>query len=171
MHRTVPRPRPWGRPDLPERPPPTAARAQQPITSFFERATPEEAAEQAAERMEADAAAAEERKAAQAEAAANAPPKRAPGHPRFAALPLKPLPKPHPDGASNAKADWWQPALILPILREVALRQNFATAVGALAYRFPTIYGALAPTKPLSEVTVRLWFRAPTPSCFGQLRV
>jgi hypothetical protein len=81
----------------------------------------------------------------QAEAAANAPPKRAPG---------RPLPKPHPDGASKL---WWQPALILPILREV-LRQNFATAVGALAYRFPTIYGALAPTKPLSEVTVRLWF-------------
>ncbi len=46
----------------------------------------------------------------------------------------------------------------MPILREVALRQNFATAVGALARRFPTIYGALAPTKPLSEVTVRLWF-------------
>ncbi len=46
----------------------------------------------------------------------------------------------------------------MPILREVALQQNFATAVGALAYRFPTIYGALAPTKPLSEVTVRLWF-------------
>jgi hypothetical protein len=38
------------------------------------------------------------------------------------------------------------------------LGQNFATAVGALAYRFPTIYGALAPTKPLSEVAVRLWF-------------
>jgi hypothetical protein len=60
MRHTVPRPRPWGRPDLPERPRPTAARAQQPITCSFERATPEEAAEQAAERMEADAAAAEE---------------------------------------------------------------------------------------------------------------
>ncbi len=93
--------------------------------------------------MEADAAAAEERKASQAEAAANAPPKWAPGRPRkllgFAALPLKPVPKLQPEGASKPKADWWQPALILPILREVALRQNFATAVGALAYRFPTI--------------------------------
>jgi hypothetical protein len=103
MRRTVPRPRPWGLPHLPERPRATAARAQQPITSFFERATPEEAAEQAAERMEADAVSAEERKASQAEAAANAPPKRAPGRPRkllgFAALPLKPVPKPQPEGA------------------------------------------------------------------------
>ncbi len=45
-----------------------------------------------------------------------------------------------------------------PSLHEVALRQNFATAVGAPAYRFPTTNGALAPTKPLSEATVRLWF-------------
>jgi hypothetical protein len=92
--------------------------------------------------MEADAAA-EERKASQAEAAANAPTKWAPGRPRkllgFAALPLKPVPNLQPEGASKPKADWWQPPLILPILREFALRQNFATAVVALAHRFPTL--------------------------------
>jgi hypothetical protein len=76
----------------------------------------------------------------------------------FAALPLKPLPKPHPEGASKPNADWWAAALILPILREVGGTLNIATAIGNLVYRFPTIYGRLAPTKPLNVVTVRLWF-------------
>jgi hypothetical protein len=81
-----------------------------------------------AERMEAIAAAAEEAREAREEEAANGPPKRAPGRPRklpvFAAQ-QKPVPKPPPDrGASKPRGDWWRPELILPVLREVALRRS-----------------------------------------------
>jgi hypothetical protein len=55
-----------------------SARAQQPITGFFKKATAAEAAEQAAARMEAIAAAAEEAR----EEARGPPPKRVPGRPR-----------------------------------------------------------------------------------------
>ena len=137
-----------------------SARAQQPITGFFKKAT---AAEQAAARMEAIAAAAEE--AREEAAASGPPPKRAPGRPRklvlglLAALEKPPAPKPPPDrGASKPRGDWWHPALIWPILREVAMRGCFATAVAGLVDRFPAVYGALAPTKPLNEDTVRRWF-------------
>ncbi len=60
----------------------------------------------------------------------------------------KPLaPKPPPDrGASKPRGDWWRPELIWPILREVATRGCFATAVAGLVDRFPVVYGALAPT-------------------------
>jgi hypothetical protein len=70
--------------------------------------------------MEAIAAAAEE---AREEEAANGPPKL----PVFAAQP---------------KPDWWRPELILPVLREVATRGCFATAVAGLVDRFPVVYGA-----------------------------
>ncbi len=48
--------------------------------------------------------------------------------------------------------------MILPVLREVALRGCYATAVEALTFLYPTIYGVLAPTKPLNEDTVRRWY-------------
>ena len=140
------------------------ASAQQSITGFFQKATAAEAAEQAAARMEAIAAAAEEAREAREEAAASGPPPKRPGRPRklelglLAALP-KPAPMPPPEGgASKPQGDWWHPALIWPILREVALRGSFATAVSELIHRFPAIYGALAATKPLSVITVRKWY-------------
>jgi hypothetical protein len=140
------------------------ASAQKPITGFFKKATAAEAAEQAAARMEAIAAAAEEAREAREEAAASGPPPKRPGRPRklelglLAALP-KPAPMPPPEGgASKPQGDWWHPALIWPILREVALRGSFATAVSELIHRFPAIYGALAATKPLSVITVRKWY-------------
>ncbi len=34
----------------------------------------------------------------------------------------------------------------------------YATAVEALTFLYPTIYGVLAPTKPLNEDTVRRWY-------------
>jgi hypothetical protein len=112
--------------------------------------------------MEAIAAAAEEAREAREEAAASGPLR--PGRPRklelglLAALP-KPAPMPPPEGgASKPQGDWWHPALIWPILREVALRGSFATAVSELIHRFPAIYGALAATKPLSVITVRKWY-------------
>jgi hypothetical protein len=72
------------------------------------------------------------------------------------ALEKPPAPKPPPDrGASKPRGDWWRPELIWPILREVATRGCFATAVAGLVDRFPVVYGALAPTKPLNEDSER----------------
>ena len=145
-----------------------SARAQQPITGFFKKAT---AAEQAAARMEAIAAAAEEAR----EEASGPPPKRVPGRPRklvlglLAALEKPPAPEPPPDrGASKPRGDWWHPALIWPILREVAMRGCFATAVAGLVDRFPGESGGggggdgrvvrllqgVRPHRGLAEVTV-----------------
>ncbi len=55
----------------------------------------------------------------------------------------------------QARGGWWRSELIWPILCEVATRGCFATAVAGLVDRFPVVYGALAPTKPLNEDTVR----------------
>jgi hypothetical protein len=92
----------------------------------------------------------------------NEPPKRAPrrrklGLGLLAALPKPPVPKPPPVGsASKPQGDWWHPALIWPILREVAMRGCSATAVAGLVNRFPPVYGALARTNPLSVITVSI---------------
>ncbi len=131
-------------------------RPQQNITSFFKQATPKEAVEQAAEQIEADAAATEERNVAEAEAAAKKLPRKLLGLRRSGSTccssPSLRAPASRREFGGSPRS-----SLILPILRKrgVALRQTF---VRALAYRFPTIHGALALTKPLTEFTVRLWF-------------
>jgi hypothetical protein len=99
--------------------------------------------------MEAIAAAAEE--AREEAAASGPPPKRAPGRPRKLVLGLL-GPRLTAAPASRGEIGGGPSS---PILREVATRGCFFSAVAGLVDRFPVVYSALAPTKPLNEDTVR----------------